>query len=104
TRLLRVGMNTGKSKTIAHRAAGLRFTEDRLIVSFRDGRELHLPLHLYPTLQNATPKQRAAWQMIGPGKAFHWKDLDLDLSLDGLISGLREAIPAPPTRKARKSA
>jgi hypothetical protein len=69
-----------------------------LIVLFRDGRELHLPLQLYPTLLNATPQQRKAWQMIGPGKALYWKDLDLDLSIDGLIQGLREAIPSPPGR------
>jgi Protein of unknown function (DUF2442) len=65
---------------------------------------LHLPLQLYPTLLDATPKQRKAWQMIGPGKAFYWKDLDLDLSIDGLIQGLREAIPRPPTAVTRRSA
>ena len=79
-------MSTGKNKPLAHRAAGLRFANDRLIVLFRDGRELHLPLQLYPTLLDATPQQRKAWQMVGPGKAFHWKDLDLDLSIDGLTS------------------
>ena len=64
---------------------------------------LHLPLQLYPTLLDATPRQRKAWQMIGPGKAFHWKELDLDLSVDGLIRGLREAIPRLPTVVARRS-
>jgi hypothetical protein len=97
-------MSTGKSKTPPHRAAGLRFADDRLIVLFKDGREVHLPLRLYPSLLDATPKQRENWEMIGPGKAFFWRDLDLDLSIDGLISGLREAIPAPPTTKARRSA
>jgi hypothetical protein len=94
-------MARGKNKLIAHRAAGLRFADDRLIVLFRDGRELHLPLQLYPTLLNATPRQRKAWQMIGPGKAFYWKGLDLDLSVDGLIQGLREAIPRVPSRLAK---
>jgi hypothetical protein len=97
-------MNTGKNKTLAHRAAGLRFANNRLIVLFKDGRELHLPLRLYPSLLDATSKQRESWEMFGLGKAFNWKDLDLDLSIEGLISGLREAIPAPPGTKARRSA
>jgi hypothetical protein len=75
-----------------------------LIVLFKDGREVHLPLRLYPTLLAASKQQRKAWQMIGPGNAFHWKDLDLDLSIDGLIQGLREAIPPPPVPNARRIA
>jgi hypothetical protein len=97
-------VSAAKNKPLIHRAAGLRFADGRLIVLFRDGCELHLPLQLYPTLLDATPQQRKAWQMIGPGKAFHWKELDLDLSVDGLIQGLREAIPAPSVRPARRSA
>jgi hypothetical protein len=97
-------MNTGKSKISPHRAARLRFANDRLIVLFKDGREVHLPLRLYPTLLAATKKQREAWQKIGPGKAFHWKDLDLDLSIEGLIQGLREMIPQPPAPNARRIA
>jgi len=97
-------MSTGKNKLLAHRATGLRFADDRLIVLLTDGRELHIPLQLYPTLLDATPQQRKAWKMIGPGKAFHWKDLDLDLSIDGLIQGVRETIPPPPNTTARRSA
>jgi hypothetical protein len=51
-----------KTKAIArNRASGLRFEDDRLIVAFRDGREMHVPLKLYPTLLRATPSQRADW-------------------------------------------
>ena len=93
-----------KAKSAVNRAAGLRFGTDRLIVELEDGRELHVPLRIYPLLLHATPARRSHWVMIGPGKGFHWPDLDLDLSVDGLISGLREAIPAPPRAKARRSA
>jgi hypothetical protein len=82
----------------------LRFDGDRLIVEFRDGREMHVPLRLYPSLVRATPEERSNWIMIGPGKGFHWPDLDLDLSADGLVQGLREAIPAPPRVRSRRSA
>lgn len=97
-------MNTGNAKVVANRAGGLRFESDRIIVAFTDGREVHIPLRLYPTLARATPAQRLRWKMIGPGKAVHWPELDLDLSVDGLIQGLREAIPAPPKRSARRIA
>ncbi|HSV12736.1 MAG TPA: DUF2442 domain-containing protein [Tepidisphaeraceae bacterium] len=102
-------MTTGNaSKTATTNRAkgvkGLRFEADRLIVAFRDGREVHVPLRLYPTLENATLVEREAWELIGPGKVFHWPDLDLDLSVDGLIQGLRESTPAPPQRAARRSA
>lgn len=96
-------MSTGKIKA-ANRAKHLRFQGQRLIVEFRDGREVHLPLRLYPTLLRATPAQRRNWTMIGPEKGFHWPALDLDLSVDGLIQGLRQAIPSPPRSQSRRTA
>jgi hypothetical protein len=97
-------MNIGAVKTSANRAKGVRFEASRLVVDLRDGREIHIPLKMYPTLLRATSAQRLKWVMIGPGKGFHWPDLDLDLSVEGLILGLRESIPTPPRTKARRSA
>jgi hypothetical protein len=96
-------MSTGNGKIVANRPKAVRFENERLVVEFEDGRQVHVPLRLYPSLLRATPAQRSRWKMIGPAKAFHWPDLDLDLSVDGLISGLREAIPPPPV-KARRTA
>lgn len=97
-------MSRAKGRISAGPAKRLRFESDRLIVAFQDGGEVHVPLRLYPSLLRATPAQRSRWRMIGPAKAFHWPDLDLDLSVEGLISGLREAIPAPPRVRARRTA
>jgi len=77
-------------------AAGLRFDGDRLIVELDDGREVSVPLARYPSLLDAAPAQRAAWELIGPAKGFHWEDLDLDLSVHGLLHGIPEGIPRPP--------
>lgn len=77
-------------------ATGLRFENGRMVVILDDRREMSLPLSLYPTLLKATAAQREAWELIGPGKGFHWEGLDLDLSVEGLLRGLPEAIPAPP--------
>jgi hypothetical protein len=77
-------------------AAGLRFDGDRLVVQLDDGREVSVPLARYPSLRDAEPAQRAAWELIGPGKGFHWEELDLDLSIEGLLQGIPEGIPRPP--------
>jgi hypothetical protein len=94
-------MPTGNGKTARRksadiRATGLRFAADRLVVVLADEREISLPLRRYPTLRRASPAQRRAWELIGGGRGFHWDDLDLDLSVAGLVNGLREAIPRPP--------
>lgn len=60
-----------------------------------DGRHVYSPLDRYPTLAKASSAQRGRWKMIGPGRGFHWEDLDLDLSLEGLVGGLPEMIPPP---------
>jgi hypothetical protein len=93
-------MPTGNGKGAVARARDvateLRFEDGRMVVVLEDRREMSLPLSLYPTLRKATAAQREAWELIGPGKGFHWEGLDLDLSVEGLLRGLREAVPAPP--------
>lgn len=45
--------------------------------------------------------------MLNAGEAFHWPELDLDLSVAGIANGLREAIAQPPElakKPRRKSA
>jgi hypothetical protein len=98
-------MTTGKLnlENEMDEAVELRFSANRMIVQLHDGRSLSVPLEFYPSLQNATPAQRRDWEMIGPGRGFHWPRLDLDLSVEGILQGLREAIPAPPPNRARKS-
>ena len=78
------------------RAVGLRFTRDRIVVSLDDQREVSVPLERYPTLDRATATKRSQWILLGHGQGFHWAALDLDLSVAGLINGLKEALPRPP--------
>ena len=85
-----------KGGSQATRATGLRVLRDAIVMSLEDGREISIPLRLYPTLLNARPGQRKSFEMIGDGRAFHWDELDLDLSVEGLLHGLPERIPAPP--------
>jgi hypothetical protein len=90
-------MSTGNGNKIKEPlAVGLRFEKGRLIVELSDQREVSVPLDRYPTLAKAKASQRSNWKLVGPGRGFYWKLLDLDLSVRGLVSGLPEVVPAPP--------
>ena len=93
-------MTTGNVNNTEARATGLRFERGRLVVQLSDEREISVPLSHYPSLQKARPAQRNNWKKLGQG--FRWPSLDLDLSVRGLVSGLPEVIPAPPTMREKK--
>lgn len=69
--------------------AGVACTESDLIVLLRDGRKIVTPLWWYPRLSDATPEQRARWELAGAGRGVHWPDVDEDLSLEGMLRGAR---------------
>jgi hypothetical protein len=70
------------------RIKSVAFDDDRLCVELMDGRAIAAPLLLwYPRLADATPGQRANWQVSGGGYGVHWPDIDEDLSVDGLLRG-----------------
>ncbi len=73
------------------RIADVRVDDERLSLDLVDGRSVSAPLSWYPRLFNATPAQRANWQIAGGGYGVHWPDLDEDLSAEGILFG----IPAP---------
>jgi len=73
------------------RVKGVSCTKDTLVVDLLDGRTISVPLAWYPRLLDATPEERANWQMAGAGYGIHWPDIDEDLSVDGLLRGA----PAP---------
>jgi hypothetical protein len=85
-------------------AVALRFQRGRLVVALDDEREVSVPLDRYPSLLRASSRERANFQIIGPGKGFHWPSLDLDLSVRGIVSGLPEVVPVPPKTKTKRSA
>jgi hypothetical protein len=64
-------------------------------ITLEDQRRHRVPLDFYPSLVRATPQQRRNWEWIGRGSGLHWPDLDLDLSVDGILAGNRERVIAP---------
>jgi hypothetical protein len=60
-------------------------TDDRLLVTLADGRELAAPLAWFPRLSDATAAQRKNWRLIGRGQGIHWPDVDEDISVASLL-------------------
>jgi hypothetical protein len=62
-------------------------TEDTLSVDLSDGRTISAPIAWFPRLLHATPSERNNWRFIGRGHGIHWKEIDEDISVEGLIAG-----------------
>jgi Protein of unknown function (DUF2442) len=73
------------------RVKHVSFTEETISVDLMDGRVITVPLVWYPRLLNATPNERSKWKVCGGGYGIHWKDIDEDLSTEGMLRGA----PAP---------
>jgi len=66
----------------------VEFDDVIMRVAFTDGRVLYVPLVWFPSLHAATPEQRSHYEISGGGIGLHWPDLDEDLSVAGLMSGV----------------
>ena len=66
-------------------------TQDAITAQLMDGRSISVPLAWSWRLSEATPEQRANWEIIGDGDGVHWPDIDEDISAEGMLYG----IPAP---------
>lgn len=80
-----------RAETADLRVRDVLVSDDELSVALMDGRTISVPLAWYPRLANATPDQRAHWELAGAGYGIHWPDIDEDLSTEGLLRGA----PAP---------
>lgn len=69
-------------------AKQLDFDDTTMQVTFTDGRVLSVPLNWFPLLRDATPEQRAKYEIGGGGVSLHWPEIDEDLSIAGLMAGV----------------
>ena len=92
------GMNTSvASEETEVLARDVRFDEvDKMKVLLNDGREISVPIAWFPRLSRATDEQRRHWRFIGGGEGMHWEELDEDISVEGLLAGIR---PTPSSAK-----
>lgn len=90
-------MNTA-AQTQEVRIRDISVTHDTITAQLMDGRTISVPLAWSWRLSEATPKQRANWEIIGDGYGVHWPDIDEDISAEGMLYG----IPAPRVRLSSK--
>lgn len=64
-------------------------THETLSVELLDGRIISVPLVWFPRLSSATQDQLNNWEILGDGEGIHWPDIDEDLSVAGLLTGVR---------------
>jgi hypothetical protein len=88
--------------SVESRIARVEVTDEIITAHLLDGRVISVPLTWSWRLSDATPAQRANWELIGDGHGVHWPDVDEDISAEGMLRG----IPAHRPKRAlgRKTA
>ena len=81
------------------RISGIQVTEDSIVAQLVDGRTISVPLAWSWRLSEATPEQRAHFEIIGSGLGVHWPDVDEDISAIGMLYGM----PARPRKVSVRS-
>jgi len=77
------------------RMTAMNVTEDTIFAELEDGRTVSVPLAWSWRLSEATTEQRKNFEIIGNGEGAHWPDIDEDISIRGMLSG----VPARPPKK-----
>jgi hypothetical protein len=91
-------MNTAVK--IELRMKDVQITEDTITAHLTDGRTISVPLVWSWRLAEATPEQRANYEIIGDGHGVHWPDIDEDIGAAGMLYG----VPASRSKKQRIAA
>jgi excisionase family DNA binding protein len=73
------------------RPIGVTVNMGRLWVELEDGRLIATPLDWYMSLVNATPEELSNTILLRD--SIHWPDLDEDLSIGGMLMGVRPHYP-----------
>ncbi len=91
-------MSTIPSEATGPLASEVFVSEDELTVHLVDGRRLSVPLVWFPRLLRGSQEQRTHFELIGEGEGIHWEELDEDISVAGLLRGVRAS--ESPSRSA----
>jgi uncharacterized protein DUF2442 len=70
------------------RIAKVSVDAEAITVHLADGRVVSVPLAWSWRLSDATPEQRANFEIIGNGHGVRWPDIDEDLSAAGMLAGV----------------
>jgi hypothetical protein len=75
------------------RIKDIRITEDTITAYLFDGRTISVPLAWSWRLSEATPDQRAHYEIIGDGQGVHWPEVDEDISAEGMLYSVPASRP-----------
>lgn len=67
------------------RVKDVSVTDQLITFHLLDGRIISVPLAWSWRLSEATPAQRAHFEVIGDGQGVHWPDVDEDISVEGML-------------------
>lgn len=70
------------------RIRNIKVTSDTITAYLVDGRVVSVPLVWSWRLSEATPSQRADFEIVGDGHGVHWPDVDEDISAEGMLHGV----------------
>ena len=69
------------------RVTAVEVTDQLIIAHLLDGRTISVPLAWSWRLNDATPEQRAHYEILGDGTGIRWPDIDEDISVRGMLEG-----------------
>ena len=76
------------------RIQSVSVSEDTIAAQLVDGRTISVPLVWSWRLSEATPDQRARFEIIGSGTGIRWPEIDEDISVEGMLHGVPARRPA----------
>lgn len=69
-------------------AKSLEFDSDMMHVLLTDGRIISVPIIWFPLLHQAGSEEREKYEIGGGGISIHWPEIDEDISVANLMSGV----------------
>jgi hypothetical protein len=76
------------------RIVSVNVTDEAIVAHLGDGRAVSVPLEWSWRLTDATAEQRAHWEILGGGQGVSWPDVDEDISLEGMLTGIPAKRPS----------
>ena len=70
------------------RISEISVSDEMIAARLVDGRTISVPTNWSWRLSDATPEQRAKYEILGNGEGVHWPDLDEDISVEGMLFGI----------------
>ena len=86
-------MSTVANQSGEPRARSVEVTNELITAHLVDGRTISVPLSWSWRLSDATAAQRNNFEIIGDGLGIHWPDVDEDVSIHGMLTGMPAARP-----------